>query len=123
MKDYTAYRLQKSKESLEAAKLLVQHRQWDASVNCLYYACFYIVSALFYVKNIPAKSHNGIRTQFNIHFILTGNLPREYGELYASLLDLRNKGDYSDFFDLDEDTVRPMIPMVEEFIEAIEKLL
>jgi len=65
-KDYSAYRIKKSRGSLDAARILAHHEHWSASMNRLYYACFYIVSVLFYVKSIHTKTHNGIRTQFNI---------------------------------------------------------
>jgi uncharacterized protein (UPF0332 family) len=120
---YIAYRIKNAKDALLAAKLLADNKQWNASMNRLYYACFYMVSALLYVKQITAKTHNGVRTQLGIHFIQTGLLPREYGEIYANLLDWRNKGDYGDFFDLDESSVMTMIPVVEGFMNTIEKLL
>jgi uncharacterized protein (UPF0332 family) len=109
--DYIAYRIKNAKDALLAAKLLADNKQWNASMNRLYYACFYMVSALLYAKQITAKTHNGVRTQLGIHFVQTGLLPREYGEIYANLLDWRNKGDYGDFFDLDESSVITMIPV------------
>lgn len=121
--NYIAYRIKNAKDALFAAKLLADNKQWNASMNRLYYACFYMVSALLYAKQITAKTHNGVRTQLGIHFIQPGLLPREYGEIYANLLDWRNKGDYGDFFDLDESSIMSMIPVVEGFMNTIEKLL
>jgi len=50
-------------------------------------------------------------------------LEKDLGILYSDLFDFRQKGDYGDFFDFDENTVRPLFPMVKRFIEEIEKLL
>lgn len=121
--NYIGYRIKNAKDALFSAKLLAANSQWNASMNRLYYACFYMVSALLFAKQITAKTHNGVRSQLGIHFIQTGILPKEYGEIYANLLDWRNKGDYGDFFDLDESSVIPLFPLVEEFMDTIEKLL
>jgi len=119
-KDYIVYRIKKSKESYAAAILLAEHKQWNGCVNRLYYACFYIITALLSKHLITAKTHTGVRAQFGLHFIKKGTVPKEYGEIYATLLDWRNKGDYSDFFEFEEDSVKPMISAVEVFIQIIE---
>ena len=46
-KDYIAYRLAKARESFDDAQLLAENESWNASVNRLYYACYYAVSALY----------------------------------------------------------------------------
>jgi uncharacterized protein (UPF0332 family) len=42
--------------------------------------------------------------------------------LYGDLLDLRQKGDYGDFFDIDEKHVTELIPKVEGFLKKIKSL-
>lgn len=48
--DYIQYRITKSKESLRDAKILAKNGSWNAYINRLYYACYYIVSA-FVLQN------------------------------------------------------------------------
>jgi uncharacterized protein (UPF0332 family) len=43
--DYIKYRISKCKEALADAKLLSEQARWNASINRLYYSCYYIVSA------------------------------------------------------------------------------
>lgn len=43
--------------------------------------------------------------------------------LYGDLFDLRQKGDYGDFFDFEEKHVISLIPKVEEFLIKIESLI
>ncbi|MBQ6047665.1 MAG: HEPN domain-containing protein [Bacteroidales bacterium] len=57
--EYIAYRVAKSEEVFEAARILYDAGQWNSRVNRLYYACFYIASALLLRRNIGAKSHGG----------------------------------------------------------------
>jgi len=42
--------------------------------------------------------------------------------LYGDLFDLRQKGDYGDFFDFEEKHITTLIPKVEEFLIRIEAL-
>jgi uncharacterized protein (UPF0332 family) len=42
--------------------------------------------------------------------------------LYGDLFDLRQKGDYGDFFDFEEQNIITLIPKVEEFLKKIEIL-
>jgi len=44
--EYIKYRLEKSVETLEVAELLIKHEKWNSSVNRLYYAAYYAISAL-----------------------------------------------------------------------------
>lgn len=63
------------------------------------------------------------RAGFALHFIKTGLLDKESGKLFGDLFDLRQKGDYSDFLDIEEKHVIPMIPKVEEFLNKIQSIL
>jgi uncharacterized protein (UPF0332 family) len=51
-REYIKYRLEKSDESLNDAKLLAQNQRWNACVNRLYYACFYAVMALLLLRTV-----------------------------------------------------------------------
>jgi hypothetical protein len=39
--EYLNYRIEQAFETLNAAKVLINNRFWNSSVNRLYYACFY----------------------------------------------------------------------------------
>ena len=58
----------------------------------------------------------------SLHFVKTGLLSKEFGMLYGDLFDLRQKGDYGDFFDFEGQHVMPLIPRVEELLKIIEAL-
>lgn len=82
LKDYITYRIEKSKEAFKDAKILAQNKSWNACVNRLYYACFYIVSALLLENKVKAQTHAGVKSQFSLHFVKTGKLAKEQGQLY-----------------------------------------
>lgn len=57
-----AYRLRRSHEALEEARLLADHGHSNAAVNRLYYACFYAVSALLSSRGLSSARHSGVRS-------------------------------------------------------------
>jgi len=121
--DYIKYRISKSDEALDDARLLLQNRRWNACVNRLYYSCFYLVSALLYQAEIKAETHKGARTGFFQHYIKTDILDKDLGKLYSNLFDWRHESDYADFIDFDEETVKPLLESALNFNNAIKTLI
>jgi len=121
--DYINYRLQRASDTLNDARLLAENERWNSSINRLYYACFYAVSALLYFHSIEAKTHKGVRIKFMNEFIKTGLFDKEYGKLFSDLFDWRQEGDYSDFVSFDKDLTLPLINKTEAFIALIRKFL
>ena len=121
--DYIDYRLLRAKDTFEEALILAREDRWNAVINRLYYACFYAVIALLLKNDIETQSHDGARTQFGLNFVKTGIIDREFGKLFSKLFDYRQKGDYGDMFDFDEELTKPLLDKVKSFIEIIEKQL
>ena len=117
------YRISRAKETLDDAKILAQNKKWNSSINRLYYAAYYAVTALLLNKDINPSSHNGVKAKFSENFILTQKIPKELGKIYSQLFTWRQKGDYDDLFDFDEEKVMPYFKPVEELIRRIEMLL
>ncbi len=121
--DYINYRIAKSEEVFEDAKLLAREKRWNSCVNRLYYSSFYLVSALLFKYNIKADTHNGIRTQFFQEFVKKEIISKEFGKLYSNLFTWRQETDYADFIDFDENTVEPLITNINEFNEKVRGLI
>ena len=121
--DYIKYRLERALSTFEDAELLANDQTWNSSMNRLYYSCFYAVLALFAKHNIKSTTRSGTKTQFSQYFIKTGQLDKEYGMFFGDLFDLRQKGDYGDFFDFEEKHVAPLIPKVKEFLDQIQSFI
>ena len=121
--DYIKYRFHRAKESFEEALILAEKGKWNTVINRLYYSCFYSVIALLLKHDIETQSHDGIRTQFGLHFVKTGKIDKEKGKLFSKLFDYRQKGDYGDLYDYDEEFVSPLIKKVRNFIEEVEKFM
>jgi uncharacterized protein (UPF0332 family) len=119
--EYIKYRFHRAEESIEEALILAENGMWNAVISRLYYSCFYAVIALLLKHGIETKSHKGTKTQFGQYFIKTGKIDKSYGKLYTKLFNLRQKGDYGDLYDYDEETAKPLIEQVRTFISEIEK--
>lgn len=66
--DYIEYRILKSKEIFEDARLLANNQRWNSCINRLYYSSFHLISALLYKHDIKSETHNGTKTKFNFYF-------------------------------------------------------
>jgi uncharacterized protein (UPF0332 family) len=117
------YRLDRAREALEEASLLLDSGHANTGVNRLYYACFYAVSALLLTKGLTATSHSGLRTLFHQHLIRPGLLPFGQGPLYDRLFDQRQRSDYADLVYFGVDEVRAWSVEAQAFFDAVAVLI
>ncbi len=121
--DYIQYRLDRSAEIFQDARLLADNKRWRSCVNRLYYSSFHLVNALLSLDGINAKSHDGIKTKFLQIYIKTNEIDIEYGKLFSRLIDWRQESDYSVYIDFEENDVLPVIDKVERFNKIlVEKI-
>ena len=121
--DYINYRLIKAKETIEEVDILIKNKLWNTAVNRMYYASFYAVGALLIKYGLSARRHAGTRYLFGQHFVKTRLINRNLAKHYTDLFEKRNKGDYNDFYDYDEETVLRLLPQTKQLIQEIEKLI
>jgi len=116
-------RLQRAKDTMAEVKGNMQLGYWRIAANRLYYACYYAASALLIKNNLTAHTHAGVINQFGLHFVTKGFISKEQGKLFKQLFNLRQSGDYDDWFDIDEKDIKPLVVPSEKFIAEIEKLI
>ncbi len=116
-------RLQRAKETITEAKGNMQMGYWRVVANRLYYACFYAVSALLIKNNIHAHTHAGVISQLGLHFVKKGVISLEQGKLFRSLFEKRQISDYEDWYNIDEQDIKPLLEPAEKFIAEIENLI
>jgi len=89
---------------------------------CTSYSHSLIYESYGLVKyQVETSSHSGSRQKFGQLFIHTGIISKGLGKHYSKLFKKRQKGDYNDFFDFDEETVLSLYQPSVEFIKEIEK--
>jgi uncharacterized protein (UPF0332 family) len=123
LEEYSAYRLQRAKETILEVETLIEGRFWNAAISRMYYACFYAVGALLIKHGIEVSTHAGFRQIFGKNFVKEGKFDSKLAKHYTELFEKRNKGDYNDFFDYDEETTKSLFPITKEFVQTIEELL
>ena len=121
-KAIVSYRIEKAQRLLEQAKGIAPLKYWETVANRLYYAAYNAVSALLIANGDEAQTHNGIIRIFGLHFVKTGQVSLEMGDLYKTLYSMRLTGDYDDFCCLSEDNIQPLIEPTERFISSISAL-
>ncbi len=117
------YRLQKAKDTLQEIDTHIENKFWNTAINRLYYACYYAVSGLLLKHKINSQTHAGVRQMLGLHFIKTGVIPNELGKLYSNLFNMRQSGDYDDFFTFEKDDVLINLSPAKELIQKIETLI
>ena len=117
------YRITRAKETLDEVDVQIQNGYLANATNRLYYACFYGVTALLAHYDINSKTHSGTRQMFGLHFIKPGIISEKAGDFYKNIFDMRQTGDYEDFFVFEKDTVVSYIQPARDLIEEIEQIL
>jgi uncharacterized protein (UPF0332 family) len=121
--DLIKYRLTRAKDTFEDAQILIEKNRWNSAINRLYYSAYYAVMALLLKSDLKPTTHNGAKSNFSEYFVKTRFIPKKYGKIYSQLFTWRQKGDYDDLFDFDEEKVIPYIKPTEDLISIIEKLI
>ena len=103
--EYIRYRIGQSKEALEVARLSLEYGYPRSAVNRIYYACFYVVSALLLTEGLHSAKHAGVRSLFDQHWIKPGRLPVKMSHFYRDLFKYRQQGDYQHLIDFSQEEI------------------
>jgi uncharacterized protein (UPF0332 family) len=117
------HRIKRSNEALMEAELMFKNDFLSATINRLYYSCFYIVTALLIKNDIKVKSHAGVRQMLGLHFIQTDIIPKTHGKFYSNLFGYRHENDYGDFLIPDEQFVAGLIKQTRDFLANINNVI
>lgn len=88
----------------------IEKGYWNSATNRMYYACFHAVSALLIKHDHRVSSHKGTRILFGRYFVSKGLIRPILGNVYSDLFQNRHSGDYTDYFDNTEESVKTYIP-------------
>ena len=119
--EYVKYRIETARKTFDAAKVLAENGFWNSAVNRLYYALYYAVNALLYQNGIQPKTHSATKSIFSQLFVKTEKFDKKHGRLLSELFDWRQRGDYENIFEYDNESVEPLFEPVAEMIDLIEK--
>jgi uncharacterized protein (UPF0332 family) len=118
---YIQYRVARARETLNDARLLISDGSLHSAVNRLYYACFYIVSALLLTQELSSSRHSGVRSLFVKHWVNTGVFPKEMGRFYHHLFERRQISDYKDLVVFTREDVDAWLRQADDFVSRISE--
>jgi hypothetical protein len=115
--------LNRANEALRAARLLLRGGELRDAVSRAYYAMFHAARAALHQKGVTAKTHKGIQLMFDTHIVKEGLLSREYGEMFRTAFNLRQRCDYEVYAEPNRSETEGAVTSAEKFIKKIEELL
>jgi uncharacterized protein (UPF0332 family) len=123
LKDLIRYRLDRARETLEEARLMLENQHLFAAMNRCYYSAFYIVSALLLTDGKSSSKHSGIRALFHQNVVHSGLVSQEWGAFYNQLCECRQKADYEDLVKLNTEQIKEWFDKTGVFMRLIEEII
>ena len=120
LEEFVYYRIKRAEETLSEADLLAKNGYFSGAINRLYYASYYIITALLISNDISASTHNGVRAMFALKFIKSGKMDMSHGKFFNEIFEKRHSNDYDDFVFCDKETFDNYRPKSESLITAIK---
>lgn len=117
------YRIKKAWETLRETKGNFEFGFWNTTANRMYYACYYMVSALLIKYGLNTQTHSGVIRLLGLHFVSTGILTKQEGRIYSQIYELRQSGDYDDWREVAEEDVDSLILPAEQLMIKVENLI
>jgi len=117
------YRIKRADETLEEALLSLTNNKLNLTANRIYYAAFYIVSALAISNDFSTSKHSQLLGWFNKNIVKKGNVPREFGKIYLNAYELRQEGDYEDLIEFDTKVLEEKLKEITKFVSVVKELI
>ena len=121
--DLVSIQIEKGKEKLDAAKVLLREGFIDDAISRAYYGVFHAASAVLLAEGITVDSHSGLKTMFGLRLIKTEKIDKKYGRWLNQLKDERENGDYDIFTSFDREDAENSITEAEKFIQEMKRYL
>lgn len=112
------YRLDQAEETLQVTRDLLESGHLRDSINRSYYAMFYAGLGLLATRMLGSSKHSGVLSLFGQHFVKTGEFPAESSKYLREAFDMRQKCDYREFFEPEDEQARELVEHADEFIVA-----
>lgn len=112
--------LKVARRRIHSAELLLKEGELKDAVSRAYYGFFDAASALLLTKGLVAKTHAGLVTLFNIHFVKTNKIKSRFATLFRKAKEAREQADYEIYREFTEEEVKNIIRTAKEFVREIE---
>ena len=117
------YWLEKAHESLKSAKSEYESGRLSFAMNRIYYASFYVLTALFRDRGRVFKKHKGLRSALHRDLVKNGIVEKHWGKFFDDVFESRQRGDYTPMVIFEPDQVEDFLRQSEDFIKNIARLI
>jgi len=114
--------LAKARQSLSAAKLMLDGEYPGYAASRAYYTMFYIAEAFLEDKGL-SFSKSGVISAFDRKFARTGRVPVKFHQYLIRAQELRNAGDYGELDAVTSAQAADSIAQAEEFLELAQNAI
>lgn len=112
--------LLKARQSLSAARLLLENSYLDYAASRAYYSMFYIAEAFLAGEGMSFSSHAAVIGAFGREFARTDRVPAEFHRFLIDAQDLRNAADYGQLNAITVEQATEQITHAEQFLELAQ---
>ncbi|MDO5474396.1 MAG: HEPN domain-containing protein [Phascolarctobacterium sp.] len=113
-------RLERAKQCLESAELLLNVNDHGGSVNRSYYAIFHGMRTMLAIEGKDFAKHSGVISYFRKNYIKQGIFPVEVSDIIGEAFDIRNVGDYSDLVFVSKEEAKEQIENARAFLKYVD---
>ena len=115
--------LEKARENIKAARILIRENLADIAASRTYYAMFYIAEALLLSRDLAFSSHSAVIAAYGKEFARTKILDPKFHRYLIASLDTRLTGDYGVETSVSLIEAGQLTEWAEEFLKAAETYL
>ena len=100
--------------------MLLEHGTPEATINRGYYAVFQAAGAALLTKGESPNTHSGVIRRFGYHFVRTGKVSNEVGDILTTAQSMRGVADYDAFSDFGREEAAELVVQARRFLDAVE---
>lgn len=116
-------RLERCKDDIETAELLIEWGKYRPAISRAYYAVFTIASAALLVFDFRLHKHSAVESAVHQYLVKPGLIEPEYGRIYSRAFKHRLEADYKDEAQFSAEKARQILSDAERFVARLEKYL
>lgn len=122
-KDLARYKLERAKEELDTAELLLQNEKFKAANNRAYYSIYYSLTAVLCLEPIAFKKHKDTIGYFNKNYVHTGIFPEETRRNISKAAKVRHASDYDEFYIASKEETERQIQTAKNISDLVDEFI
>ena len=113
----------RAEDSLQVARLFLQHSFYADAISRAYYAVFHAAKASLELYEISTRNHRGVNILFSRHIVHPGLVESEWGSVIGQLAPMRISADYVVTTAFNETQAADACQQADAFASRIRSLL